>query len=250
MRSGSAKKRQSDASGRLLSVPGSHLLATSFRLSFPGPARSREPTSLRARLRTSLPGRVLPGCCSSGSVLGAGGSGWGVRGRTGPCFGGARFSGGQRRVSARRAGERVPARAVAAQALSSVPAAAAALDDPPQHSLRGDSIRAPGALGGRDRAASRSREGRLTWLWTHRVTLAVSLRLGSLGPRVCEERCGGLPGPRWAWSERTRALHGVGVQQVSNDRSRYFIGRPTGVSETLPSVCDALGSVPSPQHHR
>lgn len=44
--------------------------------------------------------------------------------------------------------------------------------------------------------------------------------------------------------KRTRLLHGVGVQQVSNDRSRYFIGRPRGVCKSLPSVCDALGRFP------
>lgn len=48
----------------------------------------------------------------------------------------------------------------------------------------------------------------------------------------------------------TRAFHGVGVQQVCNDRPRHFIGSPRGVCESLPSVCDALGSGPSPQHHQ
>lgn len=66
---------------------------------------------------------------------------------------------------------------------------------------------------------ARSREGRRTWLRTHRVTLPESLRLGSLGLPVCEEEHGGLPGLRWAWKERTQGLHGAGLQQVSIDRS-------------------------------
>lgn len=45
-------------------------------------------------------------------------------------------------------------------------------------------------------------------------------------------------------------LHGVGVQQRCYDRSRYFSDRRRGVCESLPSLCDALGSDPSPQHHR
>lgn len=82
------------------------------------------------------------------------------------------------------------------------------------------------------------------------MTLPESLRLRNLCLRVCEEGRGGLPGLRWAWNERTQALHGAGVQQVSSDRSRYFIGRGKGVSESLPSVCGALVSASSSQHHR
>lgn len=62
VRSGSAEKRLPSASCRLLSVPRVHPLATGFRRSFLGPARSRGPASPGARLRASLPGRTLPGC--------------------------------------------------------------------------------------------------------------------------------------------------------------------------------------------
>lgn len=57
---GFAEKHLSPASCHLLSVPRVHLLATDFRRSFLGPARSRDPTSLRARLRATLPDRILP----------------------------------------------------------------------------------------------------------------------------------------------------------------------------------------------
>lgn len=202
VRSGSAEKRLPSASCRLLSVPRVHLLATSFRRSFLGPVRSRDPASPRDRLRASLPGRILPGCgcpryCSRFPEPA------GAAGRAGPCFGGARFPGGQRRVSAGRAGGRVRARTVTGQALCSVPAAAAAPGGWSRRWLSGDGTRAPGALGGRHCSMALSREGRLTWLWIHRVTLAESLCLGILGLRVCEEGRGGLPGPRWAWKEDT-----------------------------------------------
>lgn len=199
VRSGSAETRLPSASGRLLSVARVHLLAISFPLSFLGPARSRDPASPRDRLRASLPGRTLPGCgcpgyCSRFPEPA------GAAGRVGPCFGGAHFLGGQRRVSAGRAGGRVPSRTVTGQALGSVPAAAAAPGGWSQHWLSGDGTRAPGA---RHRSMALSREGRLTWLWLHRVTLSESLCLGILGLRVCEEGRGGLPGPRWAWKEGT-----------------------------------------------
>lgn len=197
VRSGYAEKRSPSASCRLLSVARVHRLTTSFRRSRLGTARRRDPASPRDRLCASLPGRILPGCgcpryCSRFPEPA------GAAGRAGPCFGGARFPGGQRRVSAGRAGGRVPARTVTGRALGSVPGAAPGGGS--QHWLSGDGTRAPR---GRHRSMALSREGRLTWLWIHRVTLAESLCLGILSLRVCEEGRGGLPGPRWAWKEDT-----------------------------------------------
>lgn len=149
----------SPAASSPLSVPRVHLLATGFRRSFLGSARSRDPASRRARLRG-----VTSGLSASGpplarvlvSVPGAGGSGGAVRG---PCSGGVRFSGGQRRVSAGQAGGQVPVRFVAGQALGSVPAAAAAICGRPQHSFPGETARAPPVAPGAGTARGPRRGG-------------------------------------------------------------------------------------------
>lgn len=227
------------------SVPRVHQLATGFRCSLLGPARSRDPASLRACLRASLPGRILPGCvcpryCSRfpepagaagpcGPVLWRRWLSW--QAAAGECGSGRRADSCAR---CHRPGPRL------------CPAAAAAPGGWSQHWLPGDGTRAPGDPRGRHRAVALSREGRLIWLWIQRVTLAESLCFGILGLPVCEEGRGCLPGPRWAWKEDP----GVGVQHVCYDRSRYFSDRRRCVCESLPSVCDALGSDPSPQHHR
>lgn len=163
VRSGSTEKRLPSAYCRRLSVPRVHQLATGFRRSRLGPARSRDPASLRARLRASLPEQILPGCfcpryCSRfpepagaagpcGPVLwrrslswqaAVGECGWGRR--VDPC------------ARCHRPGPRL------------CPAAAAAPGGWSQHWLPGDGTRAPGAPGapgGRHRAMALSREGRL-----------------------------------------------------------------------------------------
>lgn len=190
----------------------SPLLTPSLRSSR-SPTRHRFPPLFprpRAQPRSNLP-QGPPPCVTSGqntsglrlppvlfSVLGAGGSGGAVRARVWRRSLSWRAAAGKCR-SGRRAGPcarchqpgpwlRPCGRGCSGRLVLA---------------LRGDGTRAPGAPGGRHRAMALSWEGRLTWFWTHRVTLAESLCLRILVLQVCEEGRGGLPGLRWAWKEDT-----------------------------------------------